>query len=241
QAEQFATTQASERATMNQIAAQTGGRAFYNTNSIAQAINTATEEGSNYYALSYTPLNKRTDGSFRKVKVSLAGKKYHLAYRSGYYAVDPNSVTKPSKNLASGLARAAMQQGSPQSRQVVFGARVVPLGKPRMIKDAPGGGKPSKGKRKDMNLPVEMQRYSIDYAVLPADVRFAPTPEGTYHDVLNFMITAFDDDGNLVASQVSQMIADLKPETMHDVMVGGLRLHQEIDIPVKSIAVRLGV
>jgi len=109
-----------------------------------------------------------------------------------------------------------------------------------MIKDAPGR-KTSKKKRKDMDLPVEMQRYSIDYAVIPTDLRFAPTPEGTYHDVLNFMITAFDDDGNLVASQVSQMIADLKLETVRDVLAGGLRLHQEIDVPVKSIAMRLGV
>jgi hypothetical protein len=241
QAEQFASAQAGDRATMNQLAAQTGGQAFYNTNSIAKAINTAAEEGSNYYALSYTPLNKKTDGAFRKVKVSLAGKKYRLAYRSGYYAVDPRALAKPSKDLTSSLARSAMQQGSPQSRQVVFGARVVPLGKPRMMKDAPGRGKPSKRKRKDMDLPVEVQRYSIDYAVIPADLRFAPTLGGTYRDVLNFMITAFDDDGNLVASQVSQMIADLKPETVQDVLVGGLRLHQEIDVPITSIAMRLGV
>ncbi|HEY3128671.1 MAG TPA: VWA domain-containing protein [Acidobacteriota bacterium] len=241
QAEQFASAQAGDRATMNQLAAQTGGQAFYNTNSIAKAINTAAEEGSNYYALSYTPLNKKTDGAFRKVKVSLAGKKYRLAYRSGYYAVDPRALAKPSKDLTSSLARAAMQQGSPQSRQVVFGARVVPLGKPRMMKDAPGRAKPSKRKRKDMDLPVEVQRYSIDYAVIPADLRFAPTLGGTYRDVLNFMITAFDDDGNLVASQVSQMIADLKPETVQDVLVGGLRLHQEIDVPITSIAMRLGV
>ena len=241
QAEQFASAQAGDRATMNQLAAQTGGQAFYNTNSIAKAINIAAEEGSNYYALSYIPLNKKTDGAFRKVKVSLAGKKYRLAHRSGYYAVDPSSLAKPSKDLTSSLARAAMQQGSPQSRQVVFGARVVPLGKPRMMKDAPGRGKPSKRKRKDMDLPVEVQRYSIDYAVIPADLRFAPTLGGTYRDVLNFMITAFDDDGSLVASQVSQMIADLKPETVQDVLVGGLRLHQEIDVPITSIAMRLGV
>jgi len=240
QAEQFASNQAGDRATMNQLAAQTGGQAFYNTNSIGKAINTAMEEGSHYYVLSYTPNNKKTDGAFRKVKVSLTGKKYHLAYRSGYYAVDPRSLAKPSKDQTSSLARAAMQQGSPQSRQVVFGARVVPLGKPTMIKAAPGR-KTSTKKRKDMDMPVEMQRYSIDYAVIPTDLRFAPTPEGTYRDVLNFMITAFDDDGNLVASQVSQMIADLKLETVRDVLAGGLRLHQEIDIPVKSIAMRLGV
>jgi VWFA-related protein len=136
-ADESSLTRAGEHATMDKLAAETGGHAFYNTNGIAKAINIATEEGANYYALSYTPSNKNHDGAFRKVKVSLAGGKYHLAYRSGYYAVDPHAVAKPAKDLSSGLALAAMQQGSPLSRQIVFGTRVIPLGKPRMVKDAP--------------------------------------------------------------------------------------------------------
>ena len=241
-ANQFGLSQTGEHATMDKLAAETGGRAFYNTNGIAKAIDAANEEGANYYALSYTPVNRNYDGSFRKVKVTLAGKKYHLAYRSGYYAVDPHALAKPEKDLASSLAMAAMQQGSPQSRQIVFGAKVVPLGQPRMVKDAPAlGAKAAKKKRKGEAAPVEMQIYSIDYAVTPADLRFNPMPDGTYHDVINFMATAFDEEGALVASQISQVAADLKPETFRDIQLGGVRVHQEIDVPLKSIALRLGV
>ncbi|MGA8153876.1 MAG: VWA domain-containing protein [Terriglobales bacterium] len=238
QAEQFALTRMGERATMKQIAADTGGQAFYNTNDIAQAVNTAAEQGSNYYALSYTPANKRYDGGFRKVKVAVAGPKYHLAYRTGYYAVDPYAPVKPTRNLASSLAMAAMQQGSPQSRQIVFAAKVVPLGKPKLVKDT-APQKPSR-KRKETG-PVEMQRYAVDYAVTTTDLRFSATPEGTYHDVLHFMITAFDEDGHLGASQISQLDADLKPEVFRDIALGGIRLHEEIEVPVKSVAMRLGV
>lgn len=242
QADQFGLTQIGEHATMDKLATDTGGHAFYNTNGIAKAINTAAEEGANYYALSYTPVNKNYNGAFRKVKVALAGKKYHLAYRSGYYAVDPYAVARPTKDLASGLALAAMQQGSPQSRQVVFGARVVPLGKPRLVKDAPASAaKPAKGKRKGESGPVEMQLYSIDYAVTPTDLRFSPMADGTYHDVLNFMVTAFHEDGRLAASQISQITADLKPEVFQDILLGGVRLHQELDVPAKSVVMRLGV
>ena len=241
-ADQFGLAQMGEHATMDKLAAETGGRAFYNTNGIAKAIDAANEEGANYYALSYTPANKNYDGSFRKVKVSLAGKKYHLAYRSGYYAVDPHVMARPEKDLASSLAMAAMQQGSPQSRQIVFGAKVVPLGQPRMVKDAPAlSAKAAKKKRKGETAPVAMQLYSIDYAVTPADLRFNPMPDGTYHDVINFMATAFDEEGTLVASQISQVAADLKPETFRDIQLGGVRVHQEIDVPVKSVALRLGV
>jgi hypothetical protein len=223
---------------MDQLAADTGGEAFYNTNGIARAITRATEQGSNYYALSYTPTNRKYDGRFRKIKVTVPGK-YHLAYRRGYYGVDPNAVTKPSKDLTSSLARAAMQHGSPQSRQIVFGARVVPVGKPRMIKDVPAT-QPAQRKKKPTD-PVEMQHYALEYAVTPTDLRFNQSAEGTYQGVFNFMVATFDDHGRPGASQISQAVPTLKVESMRDVMLGGVRLHQEIDVPVNSTRMRLGV
>jgi VWFA-related protein len=228
-----------EHATMTKLATQTGGQAFFNTNDLSGAIKAATEQGANYYALSYTPTNKNYNGAYRKLKVILAGKKYHLAYRSGYYAIDPFAPLKPSKDLTSSLARAAMQQGSPQSRQIVFGARVVPVGKPHMVE----GTAPAKSsrKRKKEAGPVEMQRYSIDHAVSVADLRFQPTPEGKYHGAVNFMVTAFDGEGMQVASQLSEMNTDLKPESMKDIQAGGVRIHQEIEVPVNSVVMRLGV
>jgi len=238
QSEQIGAAQASERATMDQLAVDTGGEAFYTTNGIARAISRATEQGSNYYALSYTPTNRKYDGRFRKIKLAVLGK-YHLAYRRGYYGVDPNAVAKPSKDLMSSLARAAMQHGSPQSRQIVFGARVVPVGKPRMIKDDPAT-QPDKRKKKQ-TVPVEMQHYVVEYAVTPTDLRFAQSAEGTYQGVFNFMVATFDDNGRPGATQISQAAPNLKVETMRDVMLGGVRLHQEIDVPVNSTTMRLGV
>lgn len=240
QLQQFEVAQIDEHATMTELATHTGGKAFFNTNGIAEAIHTAAEQGSNYYALSYTPANKKYDGSFRKVKVTIAGKKYHLAHRSGYYAMDPFAPVRPSKDMSSTLARAAMQAGSPQSRQIVFGARVVPMGKPRVVQDSPSSVKPTK-KHKEEQAPVEVQRYAIDHAVTYSDLRFAPSADGAYHDMLNFLITTFDADGKLMASQVAQTSADFKPEVMKEVVAGGLRMHQEIDVPVKSVAMRLGV
>jgi VWFA-related protein len=240
QVTQFDLAQADEHATMSDLAAHTGGQAFFNTNGVAEAIHKAEEQGENYYALSYTPSNKKYDGSFRKVKVTIAGKKYRLAYRSGYYAMDPFAPAKPSNDLASSLARAAMQAGSPQSRQILFGARVVPMGKPRVVQNAQADTKPSK-KNKVPQAPLEMQRYAIDHAVNYADLRFAQAPDGTYHDLLNFMVTAFDEGGTLVASQIARTKAAFNPEAMKDVVAGGVRMHQEIEVPAKSTTMRLGV
>lgn len=236
--DEFSLTLNDEHATMTKLATQTGGQAFFNTNDLSGAIKAATEQGANYYALSYTPTNKNYNGAYRKLKVTLTGKKYHLAHRSGYYAIDPFAPLTPSKDLTSSLARAAMQHGSPQSRQIVFGARVVPLGKPRIVQQAPAA-KPNKKKKEE--APVEMQRYGIDHAVAFSDLRFNPTPEGKYHGAVNFMVMAFDGQGKQVASQLSQTVADIKPEQLKDLMAGGVRLHQEVDVPVSGAALRLGV
>jgi len=240
QLEQFELAQTDEHSTMTQLASQTGGQAFFNANGITQAIQTAAEQGSNYYALSYTPFNKKYDGSFRKVKVVIAGGKYHLAYRSGYYAIDPFTPVKPTKDLTSSLARAAMQAGSPQSRQILFGARVVAVGKPRVVQDSSANVKPPK-KRAENQPPLEIQRYAIDHAVTFSDLHFTPAADGTYHDMLDFMVTTFDEKGKLMASQVAHTVSNLKPEALQDVMAGGLRMHQEMDVPVKCVTMRLGV
>ena len=239
QIDQFERTQIDEHATMKELAAHTGGQAFYNTNGIADAIRTAADQGSNYYALSYTPFNKKYDGSFRRVKVTLAGKKYHLAYRAGYYAVDPSAPAPISKDLSSTLARAAMQAGSPQSRQILFAARVVPVGKPRSVQDAPAHSKPRH--RGELPAPREVQRYAIDDAVTLSDLRFSTSPDGGSHGRLNFMITAFDQDGKLLASQLAQTAANFNPDAMKDVLAGGVRMHQEIDVPTKCTTLRMGV
>jgi len=237
-----------EHGIMDQIAGHTGGKAFYNTNGIEQAMAVAMEQETNYYAVSYVPSNKKYDGKFRKIKVSLTseGKTPHLIHRSGYFAVDPNA-SGATRDAAAGFGLAAMQHGSPQSHQVLFAVRVVPIGKPRKVDTvsagpAPAGSKKKKSQVKGQVAPssVEVQRYAIDYAVTPAQLRFDATPEG-FQGVLNFMVTSFDDDGTARSSIASRATSNLKPESYQEVTTGGLRLHQEADVPVKAASLRMGV
>jgi VWFA-related protein len=114
--QQHSLAQLSERGaewnTLNQIAADTGGKAFMGTDGIDQAIATAAEQGSSYYSISYTPSNHDYNGKFRKIKVNLAQKEYHLHYRPGYFAADPRS---PLKDTSHSARSASMQHGSPGS------------------------------------------------------------------------------------------------------------------------------
>jgi VWFA-related protein len=233
---------------MNQIAADTGGKAFFNVNGIEQAMTIAMEQETNYYALSYTPLNGKYDGKFRRIKVSMVSgdKKYHVIHRSGYFAVDPNAPSPLSRDATTGFGLAAMQHDAPQSRQLVFEARVVPIGKPLLEMDPRAAHSvPAKKKKKHAAdpppTPIEMQRYQIDYAIHPSQLRFDPTSDGLEHGAMNFMVASFDANGTARTSIGSHVNGDLKPDSYQDVMTGGIRLRQEVDVPVAAASLRLGV
>jgi VWFA-related protein len=233
--------QSDEFETLNQIASETGGKAFYNTNGIGEAVATASEQGSNYYTLSYTPANRDYNGRFRKIKIALADKGYHLHYRPGYFAEDPYAPVN-SQDLLRNIGTVAMQHGSPQSRQVLFEVRVVPLGakfKANRTKTV----KPSPAAKSVPGLPadVEVQHYGIDYAVNSSDLRFVPRENEIRHSALQLMIAGFDDEGRQLSGFSALWASDLGPADYRDVISGGVHIHQEVDVPVAAVSLRLGI
>jgi VWFA-related protein len=67
------------------IAAQTGGKVFFNRNDADVAIAASITDGSDYYTLSYYPQND-WDGKFRNLRVTVARPGLETHTRSGYYA-----------------------------------------------------------------------------------------------------------------------------------------------------------
>lgn len=231
--------QVGDQSTMDQIASDTGGKAFYNTNGITEAIQTAVEQGSNYYMLSYSPSNRNYDGRFRKIKLALASNGYHLAYRREYFADDPSAPLKQEKDaLSRDVGLAAMQQGSPQSHQIVFATRVVPVGKPTKLDPSKQPG--SQSRKKKQAVVTEVQRYAVDYAIAGPQLHFVEQGD-VRHGAFDFMASAFDDEGRALARLASRTTADLPPKSYRDVMVGGFRIRQEFDVPANSACLRLGV
>jgi VWFA-related protein len=76
-----------------QIAAQTGGEAFFDINDLAAALGNSLEGGENYYSLVYSPTDKKLNGKFRRIRVELARKGYSLSYRQGYFAIPAGGRT----------------------------------------------------------------------------------------------------------------------------------------------------
>jgi VWFA-related protein len=68
------------------LAVDSGGFAIQNTNDLASGIKRITAESEVYYLLGYLPTNRTRDGTFRKIKVSVARKGVKVRARRGYYA-----------------------------------------------------------------------------------------------------------------------------------------------------------
>jgi VWFA-related protein len=72
--------------TLTTMAEDTGGRAFFDSNSFGAVFDKVINDTSAYYVLGYSSTNPARDGRFRRIKVRLKRQDLKLEYRSGYYA-----------------------------------------------------------------------------------------------------------------------------------------------------------
>ncbi len=74
------------RDTLSTLATDTGGRMFHDLNDFAPAYSDVQKENSSYYLLGYSPSDTRSNGRFRRIKVTVDRKGVKLEARPGYYA-----------------------------------------------------------------------------------------------------------------------------------------------------------
>lgn len=87
------TVDAKEDKDLRQLAAETGGRAFFTGNvlELERSFSAIATELRSQYLISYTPANENFDGKFRKIEVRLPGHKHlRIRARDGYTAVPRN-------------------------------------------------------------------------------------------------------------------------------------------------------
>jgi VWFA-related protein len=85
--------------TMNSFAEMTGGRAFYNTNDLASAVQKASEDGRSYYVLGYYAKPDPKKAAWRTLKVKVKRSGMQVRARGGYFATrspetDPERMRK---------------------------------------------------------------------------------------------------------------------------------------------------
>ncbi|HWF91673.1 MAG TPA: VWA domain-containing protein [Terriglobales bacterium] len=223
-----------QQLSMNKLAQDTGGQAFFNTNGLASAVSNAINDGSHYYTVTYTPTNKTMDGKFRRIQVKLAKGDYKLSYRRGYYAEDPKarqiaSDRQPTMDPLLPL----VGFGMPDFSQIIYKIRVLPV-HPQPAPDAPiiGGNV-------DMKKPFT--RYGVDFAVALDDLKLQLAPDGVRRGSIELILVAYNADGKPLNMVTQESDVLLKPKVYASMQKVGLQIHKEIDVPSSEVFLRTGI
>jgi hypothetical protein len=209
-----------EHASMQQIATDTGGYAFYSGNDLKRAIESALQNGANYYTLSYVPQNKKTDGKFHRVSVKITTENYQLAYRHGYFATAPEIHTAEDPDALLKPDAPAIQHGAPLASQILFKARVL-SGNASAAKHSPADLLASR-------LKGPVRQYVIDYNIDLHGISISSTPDQTFHAALEVIAVVYDKNGRIVNVVDQPFRLNMQPADYEKVSRMGLTLHQEI-------------
>jgi VWFA-related protein len=218
----------SERGTMQDMADQTGGKFFYNTNDYAGAVEQSIDNGSNFYTLTYAPTNQALDTRFRTITVKVDQPGVHLDYRNGYYAVDPTVDARGKKIETVSPMQSALMRGALDATQILFKVKATEA--PATEVSHPIHNVPD---RKQMKPPF--RRISITYTIDLSNIQFTPSPDGNLHAAFEYGIRVYNADGDeIVNSAVKEAHPILSATAYQSMLKTGAIAHDEIDVPAKG-------
>jgi VWFA-related protein len=232
----------SDQLMLEKLAHDTGGKAFVNSNGLAQIVADITSSSGDFYTLSYAPTNSKIDGVYRKISLKISGGDYNLSYRRGYYATsgdEPGShetgnMAKSKRTLpqsASGNPlEPFMDPGMPQIQQILYEARIRQLA----TKDKTPHSATDSGKN-HQNI------YSVDFAVDRKDLNLEREADGNYKDKLNLSLIAYDRYGHIVGGNDQSISLNLEPDTYALFGNVGVQVHAEIAVPKGQLWLRTGI
>jgi VWFA-related protein len=224
---------------MEALARDTGGKAFYNSNALNDAMAQAVDEGSHYYTLTYVPTNSKMDGKYRHIEVKIPGGPYKLAYRRGYYAENINfAAAGPEKNQDKSQDKRKtdalvplMAFGMPDFEQILYKVQVLQA-RPEPP-DAPAGNNTA--------LKGPLVRCRVDFAISPQDLSLQNFADGVRRGNIEVMLVAYDGEGKLLNSFRKKSEIVLEPRAYLEVLQVGLQMHRELDVPDGEVLLRTGI
>lgn len=200
--------------TFNSFAEMTGGRAFYNTNDLAHAMERAADDSSSYYVLGYYVKSGEGKPGWRTLKVKVRRGGVQVRARSGYFAsvdheTDPEQLRK--RDISEALA-------SP------FDATAVPL-TVRVVGEQPG----------------EQNKKAVLFEIIlpPGSVQ-VDTGDQNH---MNFQLVAVARSAASKSAGGADQTVDghLKPETLERVQRAGFTYRQQLSMPPGEYSVKFVV
>lgn len=240
----FTNSQANEHDTMDKLANDTGGHAFYNTNGLTRAVAEALNQGSNYYSLFYNPSNSHWDGQYRAIHVELSGaaatRGYQLSYRRGYFAFEPGArsgrddgapATTERKRLLprQPVLSSALQRGAPTPSQLLFKVGVLPQSETSADNLTSDDQPNPNGKFK-----APYRRYQIDCASLPQGFTWEKSADGHYQAAVMLQVMVYDSDGLLLNAASKGTRLNVDAPMLKSLLTQGLQTHIDVSAPLKG-------
>lgn len=226
--------------TMDMLAEQTGGKAFYNQNDLTSIIGKVIGSSADFYTLSYSPSNTNMNGAFRNIAVKLGDSKHKLSYRRGYFARDedlPGAAGTIQQEAALQASQDPtkrdplapfMEFGMPQTEQILYKAHVH-------------HAEPKPGESADASSAPTNGRYAVDFAVDLDDLGLKMEADGLRHDTLNISMIVYDRYGQVVSREDHLVQLDVKPDVYPIFQKTGVQLHGAVKVPKGDYWLRTGI
>ena len=228
---------------MKMLAKDSGGHAFVNTNGLAKVIDKISSTSDDFYSLSYSPTDNNMDGTYRQIRVKVSGGKYDLSYRRGYFAVDTGLPGEAMAVRNQAIQKYAAQNpgamdpllpfmdlGMPQSQQIPFDVRILPL---------PDSFQPPAGVKDIPKKPHTW--YSVDINLDPSKLELQLTPDETRKGLINLSLIVYDRYGNVIRREEHRVGLDIKPNLWPEFLGRGLHLKTAIPVANGNYWLRIGV
>lgn len=225
----FLMSQYLSHASMESLAKDTGGQAFYNTNGLKEVLAKVTDEGMHYYTLTYTPTNNKMDGSYRHTRVEIPNHKYKASYRRGYYATETSvGAGLPSTHLP---LLPLMSFGLPDVAQLIFKLSITPSSSASV-----------KPKEALTSFEGPATHYSLDLAVSLYQVDSELLPDGNRRAQLEVRAVAYDDAGKPLAMGGEEGAVILTPRAFEEAKTVGIHLREQLVLPAdRNVHLRTGI
>jgi VWFA-related protein len=211
---------------MDDVAKATGGHAFYNNNGMLNAAVGAVDTGSNFYTLTYSPRGFAYDNKWHNVKVTVDGGRYHLSYRSGYFADESPGSERPSKPRTRITIDGERVMVPPQLRSdpILFEARVLPASDPKSASPPEPNAVAPVPPRKKGTVPF-LVRYMV-----PASALTMSEIHGKQKVTFGVAAIAFNRYGETVVRNGERVGLTINPEGLRQHPDGHVYIDQQINL-----------
>jgi VWFA-related protein len=196
-----------------EVAGGTGGIYFHGDNNLEEGLLRASENPEFHYVLGFAPQDLKLDGSFHAIKVTVAGSRYTVQARRGYYAPvhsdDPEGLAK--EEIEEALFSRDERRDFPVDLHTQF------------FKTSDTQAK--------LAVVVRLDAKSVHFRKV----------DGRNRDKLTILSGLFDRNGNYITGVEKVLDMNLRDQTLESVTQTGILIRSNFDVSPGGYVVRLVV